>query len=87
MVDRIFAALSDPTRRAMLARLSECESLTVSDLAQPFDMSLPAVMKHLGVLQDAGLVARSKIGRTVVCRLNAVPIAQATDWLNRYRRL
>src|SRR5258708_37746001 len=86
VLDRTFAALSDPTRRAMLARLGDRESLSVSELAQPFSMSLPAVMKHLEVLSDAGLIAREKTGRTVSCRLTAKPMEQAMDWLNRYAR-
>ncbi|UGY18938.1 ArsR/SmtB family transcription factor [Bradyrhizobium septentrionale] len=83
-LDRTFAALSDPTRRALLARLGEQDSLSVSELAQPFAMSLPAIMKHLDVLTDAGLVAREKTGRTVACRLTARPMEQAMNWLNRY---
>jgi DNA-binding transcriptional ArsR family regulator len=85
-LDRTFAALADPTRRALLARLGEDESISVSELAQPFSMSLPAVMKHLDVLSDAGLIAREKTGRTVSCRLTAKPMEQAMDWLNRYAR-
>ena len=85
-LDRTFAALSDPTRRALLARLVDKESLSVSELAQPFAMSLPAVIKHLDVLSDAGLIAREKTGRTVACRLTAQPMEQAMDWLNRYAR-
>jgi DNA-binding transcriptional ArsR family regulator len=85
-LDRTFAALADPTRRALVARLGKRESLSVSELAQPFAMSLPAVMKHLDVLSDAGLVAREKTGRTVACRLTAQPMEQAMDWLNRYTR-
>ena len=85
-LDRTFAALSDPTRRALLARLGDRESLSVSELAQPFSMSLPAIMKHLDVLSDAGLIAREKTGRTVACRLTASPMEQAMDWLNRYQR-
>jgi DNA-binding transcriptional ArsR family regulator len=85
-LDRTFAALADPTRRALLARLSETEAVSVSDLAKPFAMSLPAVMKHLDVLSDAGLVTRSKTGRTVSCRLRAEPMQEANDWLNRYQR-
>jgi len=85
-LDRTFAALSDPTRRALLARLGDRESLSVSELAQPFSMSLPAIMKHLDVLSDAGLIAREKTGRTVACRLTAKPMEQAMDWLNRYQR-
>ncbi|WP_433996309.1 ArsR/SmtB family transcription factor [Bradyrhizobium jicamae] len=83
-LDRTFAALSDPTRRALLARLGETDSLSVSELAQPFAMSLPAIMKHLDVLTDAGLVAREKTGRTVACRLTARPMEQAMNWLNHY---
>jgi DNA-binding transcriptional ArsR family regulator len=85
-LDRTFAALSDPTRRALLARLGDRESLSVSELAQPFSMSLPAIMKHLDVLSDAGLIAREKTGRTVACRLTAQPMEQAMNWLNRYAR-
>ncbi|MBR0718699.1 helix-turn-helix transcriptional regulator [Bradyrhizobium liaoningense] len=85
-LDRTFAALSDPTRRALLARLGERESLSVSELAEPFPMSLPAIMKHLDVLRDAGLIVREKTGRTVACRLTAQPMEQAMDWLNRYAR-
>jgi DNA-binding transcriptional ArsR family regulator len=84
-LDRTFAALGDPTRRALLARLGKRDTLSVSELAQPFSMSLPAVMKHLDVLSDAGLIARAKTGRTVACRLTAGPMEQAMDWLNRYQ--
>ena len=86
VLDRTFAALSDPTRRALLARLGNRESLSVSELAQPFSMSLPAIMKHLDVLSDAGLIAREKTGRTVACKLTAQPMEQAMAWLNRYQR-
>ena len=85
-LDRTFAALADPTRRALLARLSETDSTSVSELAKPFAMSLPAVMKHLDVLSDAGLVTRAKTGRVVSCRLRAEPMHEANDWLNRYQR-
>src|SRR3979490_1731700 len=85
-LDRTFAALADPTRRALLARLEQQDSISVSDLAQPFSMSLPAIMKHLDVLSDAGLITRAKTGRTVACRLSAKPMEQAMDWLNRYQR-
>jgi DNA-binding transcriptional ArsR family regulator len=85
-LNRVFAALSDPTRRALLARLGEEESLSVSELARPFTLSLPAVMKHLDVLSDAGLIARAKTGRSVACRLTAAPMEEATQWLNRYQR-
>jgi DNA-binding transcriptional ArsR family regulator len=83
-LDRTFAALSDPTRRALLARLGEKDSLSVSELAVPFSISLPAIMKHLDVLTDAGLIVREKTGRTVACRLTAQPMQQAMNWLNRY---
>jgi DNA-binding transcriptional ArsR family regulator len=83
-LDRTFAALSDPTRRALLARLGEQASLSVSELAAPFPVSLPAIMKHLDVLTDAGLIVREKTGRTVACRLTAQPMQQAVGWLNRY---
>jgi DNA-binding transcriptional ArsR family regulator len=86
VLDRTFAALADPTRRALLARLEQQDGMSVSELAQPFSMSLPAVMKHLDVLSDAGLIAREKTGRTVACRLTAGPMEQAMDWLNRYQR-
>ncbi len=85
-LDRTFSALSDPTRRALLARLEQAESLTVSELAQPFQMSLPAILKHLGVLEGAGLIAREKTGRSVACRLQSGPMEEAMAWLERYRR-
>jgi len=85
-LDRVFAALADPTRRALLARLGEAQELSVSDLARPFPVSLPAIMKHLDVLSEARLITRNKTGRTVACRLNAAPMEQAMDWLNRYQR-
>jgi DNA-binding transcriptional ArsR family regulator len=86
VLGRTFAALADPTRRAILARLGKEESISVSELARPFAVSLPAIMKHLDVLSDAGLVKRAKTGRTVACRLNATPMEAATAWLNRYER-
>lgn len=85
-LDRTFAALADPTRRALLARLSAEESQSVSALAKPLPISLPAVMKHLDVLSEAGLITRSKTGRTVSCRLNAAPMRAAMDWLEHYQR-
>src|SRR5437588_9500039 len=85
-LDRTFAALADPTRRALLARLEGRDGLSVSELAQPFAISLPAVMKHLDVLSQAGLIAREKTGRTVACRLTAKPMEQAIGWLGRYQR-
>src|SRR5579863_1172673 len=85
-LDRTFAALADPTRRALVARLAEQPDLSISELAAPFNVSLPAVMKHLDVLSDAGLVARTKSGRIVSCRLNAAPMQDARSWLERYER-
>lgn len=85
-LDRTFAALVDPTRRAILARLEREEAVSVSDLALPFAIKLPAVMKHLDVLGEAGLVSRSKTGRTVTVRLSPGPMREAADWLSRYER-
>ncbi|MFY9897325.1 MAG: metalloregulator ArsR/SmtB family transcription factor [Xanthobacteraceae bacterium] len=85
-LDRTFAALSDATRRALVMRLAQQPGLSVSELAAPFSMSLPAVMKHLDVLSDAGLVKRTKAGRTVACRLDAEPMRDAFEWLNRYEK-
>jgi len=85
-LDRTFSALADPTRRALLAQLSRNESVSVSELARPFPVSLPAIMKHLDVLSDAGLITRSKTGRTVACRLSAGPMEEANEWLERYQR-
>jgi len=86
VLDRTFAALADPTRRALLARLDEEDGLSVSELAKPFPVSLPAIMKHLDVLSDAGLITRSKTGRTVTCQLTPAPMEQAMEWLARYER-
>ncbi len=80
-----FAALADPTRRAILARLALGET-TVTELAQPFDMSLPAVTKHLKVLQSAGLISRSKTAQWRPCKLEAKPMQQAADWVGEYRK-
>ena len=85
-LDRVFAALVDPTRRAILARLEAEDSASVSELAKPFAIKLPAVMKHLAVLGDAGLVTRSKTGRTVTVHLRPEPIREAMKWLQRYER-
>ena len=85
-LDRVFATLADPTRRAILARLAQQECLSVSALAEPFSIKLPAVMKHLDVLDDAGLITRSKQGRTVEVRLSAAPLRGASEWLRRYER-
>lgn len=80
-----FAALSDPTRRAILARLSSGET-TVTELARPFAMSLPAISKHLKVLERAGLVARGREAQWRPCRLEAERLKEASDWLGHYRR-
>jgi DNA-binding transcriptional ArsR family regulator len=85
-LDRIFAAIEDGTRRAILARLEREDSASVSELAQPFAIKLPAVMKHLDVLHDAGLITRSKAGRIVTVRLRPEPMREAMDWLQRYQR-
>jgi DNA-binding transcriptional ArsR family regulator len=80
-----FAALADPTRRAILARLALGET-TVSELAAPFDMSLPAVSKHLKVLERAGLVAKGREAQWRPCKLDAAPLRDIADWIERYRR-
>ena len=85
-IDRTFAALTDPTRRAILVRLEREESVSVGELARPFAIRLPAVMKHLDVLDAAGLITRSKQGRTVAVRLAPDPMREAMDWLRRYER-
>ena len=85
-LDRAFGALADPTRRAMVTKLGHGETCTISELAEPFDMSLPAVMKHIGVLENAGLLSREKTGRTVHCRLNPAPMREAMDWLEETQR-
>ena len=85
-LDRTFAALVDPTRRAILARLEREDGATVSELAKPFAIKLPAVMKHLDVLDDAGLITRTKVGRSVTVRLSPEPMRAAMEWLRRYER-
>ena len=80
-----FAALADPTRRAILARLTRGET-TVTQLAEPFAMSLPAVSKHLQVLERAGLVSRGREAQWRPCRLEAEPMREAFGWLDHYRR-
>ncbi|MEP7058285.1 MAG: metalloregulator ArsR/SmtB family transcription factor [Caldimonas sp.] len=84
-LDLVFAALSDSTRRGVLAQLDRGSS-TVTELAQPHAMSLPGFMKHLAVLEAAGLIARSKAGRVVSCELDAAPMRQAALWISRYER-
>jgi DNA-binding transcriptional ArsR family regulator len=85
-LDGVFRALSDPTRRAILERLTAEDALSVTEIARPLPMSLPGVMKHLDVLEAAGLIARRKSGRTVTCRLTAAPMEDAMGWLSRYQR-
>ena len=81
-----FAALSDPTRRAILARLAAGER-SVTELAEPFDMSLPAVSKHLRVLERAGLIVRLRDAQWRPCRIDAAPLRQVADWAEHYRPL
>lgn len=84
-LSRTFAALADPTRRAILARLSE-GARSVTELAAPHDMSLPAISKHLRVLEQSGLIARSRNAQWRPCQLQASPLKDAVDWLEQYRR-
>jgi DNA-binding transcriptional ArsR family regulator len=81
-----FAALADPTRRAILARLASGER-SVTELAEPFEMSLPAVSKHLKVLERAGLIARGREAQWRPCRLEAGPLKEVDEWVERYRRI
>lgn len=83
-LDLAFGALADPTRRAILSRLASGEA-SVSDLAKPFKMTLPAVSKHLKVLQRAGLVTQSREAQWRPCRLEAAPLKEVADWVERYR--
>jgi DNA-binding transcriptional ArsR family regulator len=85
-LNHTFAALADPTRRAILRRLRSGEA-TVLELAKPFDMSLPAISKHLKVLERAGLISRSRDAQRRPCRIEAAPLKEATEWMERYRRL
>lgn len=85
-LDATFAALSDPTRRAILARLASGEA-SVTELAKPFTMSQPAISKHLKVLERAGLISRGRDAQRRPRRLEAKPLAEATDWLERYRKV
>ncbi len=79
-----FAALADPTRRAILARLADGEA-TVNELAEPFPVSLPAISKHLRVLERAGLITRGRDAQWRPCRLEVAPLESATEWIERYR--
>jgi DNA-binding transcriptional ArsR family regulator len=83
-LDDVLGAISDPTRRLIVARLAEGRA-SMSELAEPLPMSLPAVMKHVGVLERAGLVAHRKEGRTRFCELRPEPLAAVDGWLDRYR--
>jgi len=85
LLDATFAALADPTRRAILARLALGEA-SVTELAEPFAMSQPAISKHLKVLEKAGLVSRGRDAQKRPCRLEAKPLGQATEWLESYRK-
>jgi DNA-binding transcriptional ArsR family regulator len=87
-LDRTFAALADPTRRAMLARMARTgqRGISVGRLAEPFDMSLPAVSKHLRVLERAGLLRQERDGRVRRCTVDPKPIRAASQWIERYRR-
>ena len=85
-LDATFAALADPTRRAILERLAQGEA-TVLELAEPFDMSLPAISKHLKVLERAGLITRGREAQYRPCRIKAEPLREATSWMERYRQL
>src|SRR3984893_11807845 len=85
-LDATFAALADPTRRAILARLALGEA-SVMELAKPFAMSQPAISKHLRVLERAGLISRGRDAQRRPCRLAAKPLAEANEWLERYRRI
>jgi DNA-binding transcriptional ArsR family regulator len=81
----VFAALADPTRRAILAELSERDA-TVTELTAPLPMSMPAVSRHLKVLEHASLISRSRVGKWRACRIEAAPLREAADWIERYRR-
>jgi DNA-binding transcriptional ArsR family regulator len=85
-LDATFAALADPTRRAILARLASGEA-NVTELARPFDMSQPAISKHLKVLEHAGLISRSRDAQSRPCRLEGRRLKQASEWLEHYRRM
>ncbi|WP_432285093.1 metalloregulator ArsR/SmtB family transcription factor [Aminobacter sp. BA135] len=84
-LDATFASLADPTRRAILARLAQGEA-TVNELAEPFEMSLPAISRHLKVLERAGLISRGREAQWRPCRLEAGPLKDIANWVERYRR-
>ena len=81
----VFGALADPTRRAILARLAEGEA-SVSELSEPFEISQPAITKHLKVLERAGLISRGRVAQSRPCRLEAGPLREVADWVEQYRR-
>ena len=85
-LDSVFAALADPTRRAILARLASGGEASVKELAEPFEMTLPAVSKHLKVLERAGLISRSRVAQSRPCRLEAGPLREVSDWVEQYSR-
>lgn len=84
-LSQVFAALADPTRRAILARLSKGEA-SVNELAEPFDVTLPAISKHLKVLERAGLIERTRSAQYRPCRLQATPLRDAANWIDHYRQ-
>jgi DNA-binding transcriptional ArsR family regulator len=86
-LDRLFSALGDPTRRAIVARLARDDALSVSQLAAPFEIKLPAVMKHLDILEEVGLIRRAKQGRIVTVELSPRPLKTAMDWIERCERV
>jgi DNA-binding transcriptional ArsR family regulator len=81
----VFGALADPTRRAILARLADGPA-TVNEIAEPFDVTLPAISKHLKVLEKAGLISRGRQAQWRPCKLEAEPLREASEWMNRYRQ-
>jgi DNA-binding transcriptional ArsR family regulator len=85
-LSRTFAALADPTRRAILARLASAGEVPVTELAQPFEMSLPAISKHLKVLERAGLITRGRKAQWRPCTLEAAPLNEVAEWAEHYRR-
>jgi len=85
-LDLTFSALADPTRRAIVARLARGEA-TPGELAEPFDMSLPAISKHLRVLERAGLITRGRDAQRRPCKLRAAPLDEATAWIEKHREL
>jgi DNA-binding transcriptional ArsR family regulator len=86
-LDRTFAALADPTRRAILARLAQESEVTVGELAEPFPFTLQAISKHLKVLERAGLISRGRAAQLRPSRLESAPLREATDWLEQYRQI